>query len=265
MSDSSFEELHAFAGSLGIPRVAFQGDHYDLHEAGRDAALVNGAVRTPSRELVKALNIAGLRRGPSYVRGGLSAVAALPAPLLETERLILRQWTAADIDPLHAIESDPVVMTYLGGPLTKEATARQVESHAVTLALRGMGQWAVQLRTSGELIGRCGVSAADPVLPFAPALELGARLGATHQHHGLGTEAAAAALHYGFCSLEVARIVAFAAIENVASRSTMARLGMVEQGEFDHPRYAPPLRRQVVAWIDSVAGIDDADGASNGR
>ena len=62
MSDESYEELHAFAERLGIPRRAFQGDHYDLPEAHRARAIELGATPVPSRELVRRLIAAGLRR-----------------------------------------------------------------------------------------------------------------------------------------------------------------------------------------------------------
>ena len=62
MSDESYDELHAFAERLGIPRRAFQGDHYDLPEDYRTRAIELGASPVPSRELVRRLIDAGLRR-----------------------------------------------------------------------------------------------------------------------------------------------------------------------------------------------------------
>ena len=52
VSDGSFEELHAFAAELGIPRRLFQGDHYDLPEHIRARALELGAVTVTTRELL---------------------------------------------------------------------------------------------------------------------------------------------------------------------------------------------------------------------
>ena len=62
VSDTSFDELHAFADQLGIPRRAFQGDHYDVPSDYRDSAIALGAEPVPSRELVRRLRAAGLRR-----------------------------------------------------------------------------------------------------------------------------------------------------------------------------------------------------------
>ena len=62
VSDVSYDELHAFAERLGIPQRAFQGDHYDIPEELRDRAVAIGAVEVSSRELLRRLVAAGLRR-----------------------------------------------------------------------------------------------------------------------------------------------------------------------------------------------------------
>jgi hypothetical protein len=68
VSDTSFEELHGFVESIGIPRRAFQGDHYDVPEEYYDRMVEAGAVPTPSRELVRRIRAAGLRRPPAARR-----------------------------------------------------------------------------------------------------------------------------------------------------------------------------------------------------
>lgn len=62
VSDTSYDELHAFAAALEIPRRAFQGDHYDLPEWLCEQAVALGAEQVGSRELVRRLRAAGLRR-----------------------------------------------------------------------------------------------------------------------------------------------------------------------------------------------------------
>ncbi len=62
VSDSSYEELHDFAGQLGMPRHAFQGDHYDVPAALREQAIALGAQPVAARELLARLTGAGLRR-----------------------------------------------------------------------------------------------------------------------------------------------------------------------------------------------------------
>jgi Protein of unknown function (DUF4031) len=62
ISDASFTELHAFAELLGVPRRAFERDHYDLTAERARVAVWMGAVEVPSREIVERLYAAGLRR-----------------------------------------------------------------------------------------------------------------------------------------------------------------------------------------------------------
>jgi hypothetical protein len=55
VSDESFDELHAFASALGIPRARFQGDHYDLHPELRARAVAEGAREVTTGELVERM------------------------------------------------------------------------------------------------------------------------------------------------------------------------------------------------------------------
>lgn len=68
-SDRSLEELHAFAESIALRRVAFHGDHYDIDETHREAAVRAGAEPVPARELVARLRQGGLRL-PPHLRPG---------------------------------------------------------------------------------------------------------------------------------------------------------------------------------------------------
>lgn len=61
-SDTSYDELHAFAAGLGVPARGFDRDHYDIPAEHYDAALAAGAEPVRSRELVQRLTTAGLRR-----------------------------------------------------------------------------------------------------------------------------------------------------------------------------------------------------------
>jgi hypothetical protein len=61
-SDLSYDELHAFAATLGIPRRGFDRDHYDVPAERYDDVVAAGATPVSSRELVQRLVAAGLRR-----------------------------------------------------------------------------------------------------------------------------------------------------------------------------------------------------------
>ncbi|MEU3794686.1 DUF4031 domain-containing protein [Streptomyces fructofermentans] len=62
VSDLSYDELHLFAASLGVPRRAFERDHYDIPSHRYEDAVRAGAVQVRSREVVRLLHSAGLRR-----------------------------------------------------------------------------------------------------------------------------------------------------------------------------------------------------------
>lgn len=68
VSDVSYEELHAFAARLGMPRRAFERDHYDVPEELYEQAVELGAAEVGCKELLRRLVAAGLRRRSSRVR-----------------------------------------------------------------------------------------------------------------------------------------------------------------------------------------------------
>src|SRR5215218_3080085 len=68
-------------------------------------------------------------------------------PRLATERLLLREWQARDLDAHAAMAADPEVMRYLGGVLDRSESWRQMAVHAGHWALRGYGNWVVEIYT----------------------------------------------------------------------------------------------------------------------
>lgn len=62
VSDVSFDELHRFADGLGVPRRAFERDHYDIPSHRYADVVAAGAVEVTSREVVRLLVTSGLRR-----------------------------------------------------------------------------------------------------------------------------------------------------------------------------------------------------------
>ncbi|MGW1889918.1 DUF4031 domain-containing protein [Streptomyces sp. NPDC002004] len=62
ISDVSYDELHRFAGRIGVPSRAFERDHYDLPSHRYETAVAAGAVQVSTREVVRLLTESGLRR-----------------------------------------------------------------------------------------------------------------------------------------------------------------------------------------------------------
>lgn len=73
VSDVSYQELHDFAASVGIPLRGFQGDHYDIPESYRAQMIAAGAVSVESRDLLRRLRAAGLRLSPRARRARSAA------------------------------------------------------------------------------------------------------------------------------------------------------------------------------------------------
>lgn len=68
-SDTSLEELHAFAAEQQIPARGFDRDHYDVPSDHYDRMVEAGAVEVSSREIVSRLRLAGLRRPKPRAQG----------------------------------------------------------------------------------------------------------------------------------------------------------------------------------------------------
>lgn len=65
ISDTSLDELHAFATRLNLPERAFGGDHYDITDELRECAIAEGAIAVDSRTIVRSLKAAELRKRPA--------------------------------------------------------------------------------------------------------------------------------------------------------------------------------------------------------
>jgi len=74
----------------------------------------------------------------------------------ETPRLVLRRFTPDDADALAVIHADPVVAEFIGGVVTPEQTRARVAGFLDDYARWGFSKWAVVLKSTCELIGRCG-------------------------------------------------------------------------------------------------------------
>lgn len=155
---------------------------------------------------------------------------------LSTARLVLRHWRAEDGDPWAALNADPQVMEYFPAPLSRAQSDELIERWQSELLARGWGWWAVQLRGQGQFLGAVALTVPRQPLPCSPCVEVGWRLARQHWGQGYATEAAAAALEYGFGVLGLSEVVAFTVLGNRRSRAVMERLGMVDaQADFDHP------------------------------
>ncbi|MEV4626434.1 GNAT family N-acetyltransferase [Micromonospora sp. NPDC049523] len=167
---------------------------------------------------------------------------------IDTERLVLRDWRKSDLAPWAAMNADPEVREHLGPVLNPHEAAASIESFQHDLDRNGFGFWAVQVRATGEFIGFTGLDPVDENMPFT-GVEAGWRLARTAWGHGYATEAARAALAYGFNTVGLPEILAITTKTNLRSQAVMRRLGMTTDPaeDFDDPDAEPgPLRHQVL-------------------
>lgn len=170
--------------------------------------------------------------------------------IIETERLLLREWCDDDRAPFAAMSIDPAVMEFLRVLPTRAASDEWIDYQVAHQAKHGFCLWAIEVRATGTFVGAVGLLRVNFDAPFTPAVEVGWRLAREAWGQGIATEAARAALAFGFDRQGLDEIVAYAATANQASQNVMRKLGMVRDAasDFDHPRVEAnsPLRRQVL-------------------
>ncbi|WP_043268092.1 GNAT family N-acetyltransferase [Streptomyces sp. CT34] len=165
-------------------------------------------------------------------------------PFLTTARLALRPFadTAADLDLIVALDSDPEVMRYITGG--RPTTRAEIRAESFARMLHG-GFWATHLRETGEFLGRhCLRPDADR--PTASA-DLGYRLRKAAWGRGFATEGALALVAKGFGELGYDRITANTMSVNAGSRRVMEKCGLT---------YA---RTYYEEWPYPVAGDEHGD------
>ncbi len=148
--------------------------------------------------------------------------------ILRTERLVLRQFTADDVDNLVDLNRDPAVMRYLtGGRPTPRAVIRDeiIPFHlGVYERLDRLGTWAAESGTTGEFLGW---------FHFRPGpdsdvtnIDLGYRLRRSAWNKGYATEGSRALIDMGFTELGVERVFARTLMVNTASRRVLEKCGL---------------------------------------
>ena len=191
-----------------------------------------------------------------------------PAP---TARLLLRPWRDEDLAPFAALNADPAVMEHFPKTLSRAESDNVAEAIVAHFDTHGFGLWAVEVRGVTPFIGFTGLSVPRFEAHFTPTVEVGWRLARAHWGKGYASEAARAALAFGFEALALVELVSFTAAGNHRSRRVMERIGMREDvpGAFDHPALAPghPLRAHALYRLarenwERIAGqpVDGAPG-----
>lgn len=160
--------------------------------------------------------------------------------ILETQRLIIRQWRDSDLQPLASINQDPKVMEHFPAPKTFEETRNFIIGNRALYDQLGYCLYAVELKDTHEFIGWVGLQPVTEELPCFPAIEIGWRIGTMYWGKGYATEAAQAVMHHAFNNLGLDELVTFTTTTNKRSEKLMQRLGFTHMPneDFDHPKIA---------------------------
>ena len=144
--------------------------------------------------------------------------------MLETQRLVLREFQHEDLDALAAILCDRETMRYYPVSFDSAAVADWIQRNRTRYANHGHGLWAMILKSTRELIGDCGLvrQSVDAV----DEIEIGYHVRRDLWNQGYASEAARACRDYGFANLKVDRLISLIRPENLASRRVAEKNGM---------------------------------------
>ncbi len=154
--------------------------------------------------------------------------------ILETERLLLREFTEEDYLFAWKMNTDHVVMRYTGEPVPENPeSVRSFLRNYSDYEKYGFGRWGCVFKENKELIGFNGLK----FFPETKEVDLGYRFIKDYWGRGLATESSQAVVTYGFEKLGLKKIIAFVMPENKASIRVLQKTGfvfdekMLEQGE----------------------------------
>jgi RimJ/RimL family protein N-acetyltransferase len=176
--------------------------------------------------------------------------------MIETERLVLRPWAETDRAPFVAMMADPEVAYWLGGVPDNAAADAAFDRILAFIAEHGPSQFVIRDKLDGAFLGGVGLRRVPMEWrhPMSGHVEVGWRLARSAWGQGYATEAAAAAMAWGFDAQDTEVIHSWTARANTRSEAVMRRLGMTRAADldFDHPDLAAdhPLRPHVVYLLE---------------
>jgi RimJ/RimL family protein N-acetyltransferase len=149
--------------------------------------------------------------------------------VIETERLILREFRETDLEDFFEMDSNPEVHKYLGNNPVKtvEQTREVIVNIRKQYIENGIGRWAAIEKSSGNFIGWSGLKfIREYENNHINFYDVGYRLSPEYWGKGYATESAKAAIEYGFTKINMNEIIGSANIENKASRRALEKCGL---------------------------------------
>jgi [ribosomal protein S5]-alanine N-acetyltransferase len=144
--------------------------------------------------------------------------------VIETDRLLLREFVPGDVDALAAVISDPETMRFYPEPRDRAGVESWIERNRRRYGDDSHGLWAMVLKSSGEVIGDCGL--ARQTVDGVDEIEIGYHVRRDLWGQGLAPEAARACRDYGFEQLRAERLISLIRPENWPSRRVAEKVGL---------------------------------------
>jgi ribosomal-protein-alanine N-acetyltransferase len=168
---------------------------------------------------------------------------------IETNRLIIKEYTYEDISKLHIILSNTKTMSFWPSPFTLAQTEIWINNNIKRYSQLGFGRWAIILKETGELIGDCGIMLSE--LDGTQEHDLGYIIHHPYWNKGLAFEAANACRNYAFNSLGIERLCANMAFDHTASIAVAQKIGMWKEKEFYNSR-----NRNILTYLYLIKSND---------
>lgn len=150
--------------------------------------------------------------------------------IIETERLVLREYQESDFLSLFEILSDPVTMQHYPKPYDEEGTKRWINWCINSYQKNGFGLWAIILKESNTFIGDCGISLQNIDGQWLP--EIGYHINKHYWQKGYAKEAALAVKEWAFKNTNYNALYSYMVSTNVASYKTAMSIGMKKIKEY---------------------------------
>jgi len=144
--------------------------------------------------------------------------------VLQTARLLLREFTQQDADALALVLSDPETMRFYPAPYDRAGVEQWIERNRQRYQDDGVGLWAMELTKTQQIIGDCGIILQE--VEGERLYEIGYHLRRDFWGQGLATEAAIACRDWAFAHLKADRLISLIRPENLPSCRVAERTGM---------------------------------------
>ncbi len=169
--------------------------------------------------------------------------------VIETERLIIREYSINDVPELNVILSSPITMSFWPSPFSLQQTQDWIYNNIERYKKLGFGRWAVVLKDNCTLIGDCGIMLSE--IDGKQENDLGYIINYPYWKKGFAIEVSNACKEYAFTNLKIKRLCANMPFNHERSRRVAEKIGMKKEKEFYNRR-----NRDILTYLYSISKND---------